>query len=333
MKKCSLLLILLFVALPAFAEGNPTYLGKTPPAFSFGRFVNADLPFEDLASLKGDVVLLEFFRTSCPPCRASMKLLEKTYQTHRRPDLHIIATTGDSYDLVRRFLYHHPEAVFVHFPIAVECRGNWGVRYVPMAYIIGRDGKVFWAGNPHTGYQKALEKALAAPAPELQDVPKKLAKHVSELYAEQYAKALRGAKKAREAGNAAFAEWMEKRVKTFHERYMFQVEAAERRGDYYLASTILKRLSAIFRSTPYEEDIKKKLSAVNKEHRKEIKLWGKYHEIIESARTAKKSAVEKALKDLNKLVKKHDGEPIADAVADIVKVLKNPWSAREAASR
>jgi thiol-disulfide isomerase/thioredoxin len=48
-----------------------------------------------LADHRGEVVLLNFWATWCPPCRAEMPSMEKLYQAYRDRGLVILAISGD----------------------------------------------------------------------------------------------------------------------------------------------------------------------------------------------------------------------------------------------
>lgn len=332
MKKLLLLFVLLTICLPAYAA-NPTYLGEAPPSFVIGRFVNAIPVFSNLEEMKGEVVFVEFWRTSCPPCRAAMQHLEKVFNTYKRPDFHIVASTQDNFDLVKRFLYHHPQGAPVTYPFAVETKANWGVTGVPMGYIVGRDGKVVWAGNPNSPFEKQLDEALAAPAPDMPAVPKKFAKTLDMVATETYASALKDAIKAAENPETAlFGEYITNIVKKYHDRYIMKVNAFVEEGDIYKAQTLLEDAVKKFAGTPYETAIKDRIKQMkeDKDSKESYKLYKELFEIGEASRTGKKASIDEAIIKLTKFIEKNGNHKVVDAANVLLGIMKNPWNEQEA---
>ncbi|MDZ7815925.1 MAG: TlpA disulfide reductase family protein [Planctomycetota bacterium] len=302
MRKTLFALAFILLATFAFAD-NPTYLGEKPPSLQVGRFVNSDMPvIGSLDEFLGDVVIVEFFRTSCGPCKAAMPHLAKVWQEHQRPDFHLIATTHDSYDLIKRFLYHESRGVQVNYPVAVENRANWGVTGVPMMYIIGRDGKVAWAGNPHQQFKDALEAELEKPDPNAPDHPDKSDKVYVMLAEENYSSVLRRAEKAKEdEEGAAFGDYIIGRVKTYYDRYIATYENVLQRGDMYTAKQLLKDLRDKFSRTPYEDEIRQKLNDLEDttDFRKRESAWKYFHKFASEARAANKGKHEKGIEAMH----------------------------------
>ncbi len=95
-----------------------------------------------LASLKGKVVLLNFFGTWCPPCRFEMPSMNKLYHTYAEKGLEIIAIAVDgSEDTVKEFL----KEVKVDFPVGFA-REEQLVQYyisgLPTSFIIDKRGVI-----------------------------------------------------------------------------------------------------------------------------------------------------------------------------------------------
>ncbi|MCP3860413.1 MAG: redoxin domain-containing protein, partial [Phycisphaeraceae bacterium] len=187
MRILSVVALLAVFASVAFAE-NPTHLGEKAPPFRFGAFANATVPFETLEELKGDVVLLCWLRTACPGCRAVMPILDKARKDFDRSDFHVFAATNDSLELFQRFLVHEGVGRKYDVPTAIRSRANWGVTKLPWAYVIGRDGKVAWAGHPGQGVSKAVKAALAKSDPAVPEAPRSFTKATSLLAGRRYAK-------------------------------------------------------------------------------------------------------------------------------------------------
>ena len=122
-----------------------------------------------LADLKGKVVLLDFWSTTCPPCLKEMKVLEDLYREIDRDDLQIVgvAAGGESLKEIARFAARRK----IPYPLLQDKSGivadAYQVRSLPTLYVIDRDGKIsdsqagYWDKAPLTA---ALKEAIARPA-------------------------------------------------------------------------------------------------------------------------------------------------------------------------
>ncbi len=97
-----------------------------------------------LSSLKGKVVLLNFWATWCPPCREEMPTLESLYQTLKgRSDFILLAVdSSEKKEVVADFLKKNP----YHFPVLLDVDGSvsseYSVSAIPTTYLIDTQGKI-----------------------------------------------------------------------------------------------------------------------------------------------------------------------------------------------
>jgi thiol-disulfide isomerase/thioredoxin len=80
----------LLVATQAFAA-NPEE-GKAAPAFDAKLLDGSDF---SLADAKGQVVIINFWATWCPPCRHEMPAIDSYYKKHKAQGLRVIAVSLD----------------------------------------------------------------------------------------------------------------------------------------------------------------------------------------------------------------------------------------------
>lgn len=163
---------LLWSVRPVVPDEAP--LGEAPPAVAGirGWLVpegasaapttrSADSGSLDFEALRGRVVLLEFYATWCPPCRASLSKLNELPQN---PDLvPILITSPDGSQSVAEIRAFAAQQRYATALVGGEAHQAYGVRQIPYAVVVGRNGQVVWKGNPlELGCQEAIAEALAA---------------------------------------------------------------------------------------------------------------------------------------------------------------------------
>ena len=96
-----------------------------------------------LSEMKGRVVLLEFWATWCPPCRASVPGIERLYEKYKDKGVVVLAVSMDDsgWDAVQSFVKENGIKYTV-------LRGNddvaekYQVRSIPMLLVIDKEGKI-----------------------------------------------------------------------------------------------------------------------------------------------------------------------------------------------
>ena len=96
-----------------------------------------------LSSFKGKVVLLNFWATWCPPCRAEMPSMETLYQRFNSRGFEILAVNlRETPAVVRQFIQNGGYT----FPIMMDRDGRtgaiYGIEAIPTSFIIDRQGKI-----------------------------------------------------------------------------------------------------------------------------------------------------------------------------------------------
>ncbi|HEV8202071.1 MAG TPA: TlpA disulfide reductase family protein [Candidatus Polarisedimenticolia bacterium] len=137
-------------AAPALARGTPA------PAFEAVRMNGGTI---SLASLRGRVVLLNFWGIACPPCRIEMPELEKIRRRYVDQGLEILgieemnASAGEA----SRFV----DAIGVRYPILLDPQERIGRLYRleahPTTVIVDRAGRIAWI---NAGYLRGDEREI-----------------------------------------------------------------------------------------------------------------------------------------------------------------------------
>jgi len=142
-----ILSIVLLVALPALSFGAAKPSGsRTAPAFSLpARGGTACLD-----SLRGRVVLVDFWASWCVPCRRSFPWMNTMVERYGRKGLSVVAINLDKdRDAADRFLEQQPASFMIAFDPAGRTAETFGVSAMPMSFLVGRDGAILYS---HAGF-------------------------------------------------------------------------------------------------------------------------------------------------------------------------------------
>jgi len=96
-----------------------------------------------LSDFKGRIVILNFWATWCPPCRAEMPSMENLYQRFRDQGLEILAVDiGEDENTIRRFINNNKYTFPVLLDTNKRISNSYGIEAIPTTYILDREGKI-----------------------------------------------------------------------------------------------------------------------------------------------------------------------------------------------
>ncbi len=109
------------------------------------KLYDMDEEIIDIKSLRGKVVVVNFWATWCPPCREEMPSLEKLYQATKDKNIEILAiNVGENIDDVFSFINSiEPSPSFpILFDTEAKAMEQWKVQGLPTTYIIDTQGRI-----------------------------------------------------------------------------------------------------------------------------------------------------------------------------------------------
>jgi peroxiredoxin len=128
----------------------------------FPDFEEKDLEGKSLsiASKKGIVILVDFWATWCGPCRAELPNVQEAYQNHHDKGFEIISISLDREKAKLDTFIKEKNMSWNHiFDEKGKLAEKYGVRFIPMTYLIDGQGNIVAKGDEIRG--KKLDAAVA----------------------------------------------------------------------------------------------------------------------------------------------------------------------------
>ncbi|HEV2353290.1 MAG TPA: TlpA disulfide reductase family protein [Puia sp.] len=121
-----------------------------------------------LASVKGKVVMLDFWATWCGPCRMEIPTIEKMYETYHPKGLEVWglsveASDGQPKDYFDKFI----SGFSIRYPIGLadtDTLKAYGINPIPTTFFIDKKGKIalsFVGAHSEEDFTYAIEKLFA----------------------------------------------------------------------------------------------------------------------------------------------------------------------------
>jgi len=159
-----LLQLTVAIALTFFNASPDTQIGKKAVEFSLPAVSGENVT---LQSLRGKVVLLNFWATWCGPCRQELPELARVQEKFRQRGLTVVAVTVDNeVENVRAFLKKYDIKLQALWDKKKKVADAYLVEKMPSSYLIDRNGVVRFI---HRGYIPEELKRIEAEIDDLLD--------------------------------------------------------------------------------------------------------------------------------------------------------------------
>jgi thiol-disulfide isomerase/thioredoxin len=150
-------ILVLLVAVYAFnSQRSVLRPGAAAPAISAETWINTDAEF-GLSTMRGKVVVVEFWATWCGPCRDSIPHLNKLHDRWREKDVVVLGLTDESAEDVLQFVRKSG----IRYAVGAGSLSSfdYGVNSIPHAFVIDGGGTVVWDGFPGRELDQAVAQA------------------------------------------------------------------------------------------------------------------------------------------------------------------------------
>jgi len=145
----------------------PTLPAATMKSMPHVTVQAADYSPVRLESFKGQVVLIDFWASWCPPCKTSFPALDALSRDFEHRGVQVLAVNVDE----RRrdadaFLSTHPHSMTVLFDATGSAPLAFGVRGMPSSFLVDRSGTIRFSHMGYTGdiaeqYRRELNSLLS----------------------------------------------------------------------------------------------------------------------------------------------------------------------------
>ncbi len=158
-----LLLSISIIAMNPDDEGTKTEIGGAVPSFSATEIDGESITIQ---SLRGKVVVLNFFATWCVPCIEEMPHLEEMHKKLSSDEFMLLSVGREhSAEEVREFQKQKGLSFAMAPDPDRKIYGLFADKYIPRTYVIGKDGTILFqtVGFDHHEFEhmvEAIEKEL-----------------------------------------------------------------------------------------------------------------------------------------------------------------------------
>jgi peroxiredoxin len=116
--------------------------GDRPPDFALTTLDGEEV---NLSDYRGKKVIVNFWATWCPPCKAEMPHMEKYYEKNsKKENVEILAVNLTSQDDGKKAVEQFVDGYKLTFPILMDEKGDVGDQYraftIPTTYMIDTNG-------------------------------------------------------------------------------------------------------------------------------------------------------------------------------------------------
>ncbi len=163
--KGTLLVILALALLATGCSPNPTQGTKVHSLAPDFQLYNLDGNRVSLSDFRGKPVLINFWATWCPPCRAEMPYIQEIYEEWTNKGLLVLAINiGERSSKVEEFMRSNSLSFAVLLDTKQDVAQRYNITGIPTTFFIDKDGiiqdKVIGAFQNKTQIENRLSRIM-----------------------------------------------------------------------------------------------------------------------------------------------------------------------------
>lgn len=157
--------ILMVIAVLAMSLGLFAEIGDIAGKLDIGQWVKG----KPVQIEPGTIYVVEFWATWCPPCRRSIPHLSDLSDQYKDKGVVFIGISSEPAAKVQKYVKDHQAEMRYHVAIdndrstSNKYMSKYGVRGIPHAFLVDREGKVIWHGHPMGELDSQLKKLINQP--------------------------------------------------------------------------------------------------------------------------------------------------------------------------
>lgn len=140
--------------------GASLQTGSVAPDFTLQDVSGNDVR---LSQYRGKVVLLEFWATWCPPCRATVPELVAIQEKYKKSDFAVLGISlDDEGQNLQGELADFSNKFHINYPVLIgsdAVERDYNIWSIPRSFLIDKDGKIRYS---YSGYVDQFEKKVSA---------------------------------------------------------------------------------------------------------------------------------------------------------------------------
>ncbi len=154
-----LLLLSCLIIQLAIADSQLSLMVKQPPAADF-QLPDLDGNIHRLQDYHGKPIIINFWATWCPPCRAELPSMNRGWKKVKGEIAMIAVNIGEDEETIKRFMQDYPIDFQVLLDKNVSSIQTWPISGLPTTFVVSPDGNIHYraVGEREWDNEELLEK-------------------------------------------------------------------------------------------------------------------------------------------------------------------------------